>query len=92
LILGAQPVDDAAFFVGGALGVEVDEAFEDFGVGEGGGPALGGEDGGVEVVVELLEEGDEALVVDEALFVGEGGRFGHCSPGFSRFWGVQGTA
>ena len=72
LVVRPQPVDDAAFFVGGALGVEVDEAFEDFGVGEGGGPAVGGEDGGVEVVVELLEEGDEALVVDEAFFVGEG--------------------
>ena len=60
-------MDDAAFFVGGALGVEVDEAFEDFGVGEGGiwpsasDPAVGG----VEVVVELLEAGDGGLGVVE---------------------------
>ncbi|MBL9184143.1 MAG: hypothetical protein JNN17_18510 [Verrucomicrobiaceae bacterium] len=33
LVVGAQPVDDTAFFFVGALGVEVDEAFEDFGVG-----------------------------------------------------------
>ena len=40
---------------------------EAVGEGDGGdevGPAVGFEDGGVEVVVELLEEGDEALVVD----------------------------
>jgi hypothetical protein len=39
------------------------ESFEDFGVGQGRGPAIGGEDGGVEVVVELAPDGDEALVV-----------------------------
>ena len=41
-------------------------------------PAAGGEDGGVEdggveVVVPLFEPGNEALVVDEAFFLSEGG-------------------
>ncbi len=31
-------------------------------------PAIGFEDGGVEIVVELLEDGDEALVVDGFFF------------------------
>ena len=82
LVVGAEPADEAALFLGGAFVVEGDEAGEEgllegFGVrvggveavgeGDGGdevGPAVGFEDGGVEVVVELLEEGDEALVVD----------------------------
>ena len=59
-----------------AFGVESDKAFEDFGVGQSGGPAVGGEDGGVEVVVELTKDGDEALVVDLFLFFGEQKRRG----------------
>lgn len=35
-------------------------------------PTVGGKDGGIEIVVELLEEGDEALVVDELLLRREG--------------------
>jgi hypothetical protein len=52
----------AGGFFGGALKVEGDQAVEQ-GVGGGGGevwPAVGGEDGGVEFVVELAEDGDEA--------------------------------
>ena len=82
LVVGAEPADEAALFLGGAFVVEGDEAGEEgllqgFGVrvggveavgeGDGGdevGPAVGFEQGGVEVVVELLEEGVEALVVD----------------------------
>lgn len=62
--------DDAAGFFFGALVVEGDEFFEEVVVGEVLGPAVGVEDGGVEVVVELFEDGDEAAVVD--LFVGGG--------------------
>ena len=47
--------------------VEGDEFFEELVVGEVFGPAVGLEDGGVQVVVELFEEGDQAAVVD--LFV-----------------------
>lgn len=36
------------------------------------GQAVGFEDGGVEVVVELFEEGDEAVVVDDFFLIGEG--------------------
>lgn len=48
-------------FFGGAGG---DEAFEDFFAGKGWGPVVGGEDGGVEVVVNLFQDADEACVVD----------------------------
>ena len=71
LIVRAQPVDDAAFFLGGALGVQGDEPFQNFRVGQGGGPAVGGEHGGVEVVVQLFQDGDEAGVVDDFFLVGE---------------------
>ena len=82
LVVGAEPADEAALFLGGAFVVEGDEAGEErllerlgirmggveaVGEGDGGdevGPAVGFEDGGVEVVVDLREEGDEALVVD----------------------------
>lgn len=51
-------------------------AGEDIGGRDGGGgdvcPAVGLEDGGIEVVVELLEDGDEALVVDGLVLGGEG--------------------
>ena len=36
------------------------------------GPAVGVEDGGVEVVVELAQDGDQALFVDHAFLGGEG--------------------
>ena len=45
------------------LEVEGEEAFEDLGVGEVEGPAVGGEDGGVECQVNVLEPG-RALVVE----------------------------
>lgn len=76
LILGTQPADESALFLGGALVVEGDEAGEEFlfegFVPRGGGeivPAIGGEHGGVDLVVDLAEEGDEAVVVD-LLFLG----------------------
>jgi hypothetical protein len=74
LEVGAEVFDEALFFFGGALVVEGDEFFEELVVGEGGGPAIGVEDGGVEVVVELFEDGDEAVGVDGAFFEGEFGK------------------
>jgi len=71
LVVGAEPADLALGFFAGAFGVEGDEAFEDFGVGERTRPAVGFEDGGVEVVVELFEDGDEGFVVDVFFFGGE---------------------
>src|SRR5690606_6566566 len=87
LELGAQPADLDACFLGGAFGVEGDEAFGDgfvegaLGVvaglafgwlviavddaqrGQQVAPAVGVEDGIVEFVVELAQDGDEALFV-----------------------------
>jgi hypothetical protein len=58
-------------FFPGPFAVEGDDLFEDFGVAEGGGPAVGGEDGGVEFVVQLFEDGDQPLFVDGFLFGGQ---------------------
>ena len=77
---GAEPVADlTGGFFGGAGGVEGDEAGEDFGVAQVGfrvavaEPAVGGGDGGIEFVVELAEDGDEAGVVGGG-FLGREGR------------------
>ena len=51
----------------GALAVQRDEALEDLLVGEVVRPAVGVEDGGVEVVVDLLQDRDEPLLVDDPL-------------------------
>ncbi|MDP2883384.1 MAG: hypothetical protein Q8N89_17625 [Azonexus sp.] len=66
LEVGAEPADLAGGFFAAASGIEGDEAVEQ-GIGGGWrggpiqvGPAVGGEDGGVEFVVELAEDGDEA--------------------------------
>ena len=69
LVVGAEVAHSAGGFFGGAGGVEGDEAGEDFGVGQVGfgatvaEPAVGGGDRGIEFVVELAEDGDEAGVV-----------------------------
>lgn len=71
LEFGAEPADRAAAFFFGPLVVEGDEASEDFFVGEVDGPAVGIGHGGVEVVVNLAEDGDEALLVNRLFFCGE---------------------
>ena len=60
----------AAFFFG-PLVVEGYEAGEDFFIRHVGWPAVSIGDGGVEVVVNLAEDGDEALLVDFLFFCGE---------------------
>ena len=67
-------MDDTALFLGGAFGVQGHEAFDDFGVGERDRPAVGGEHGGVQFVVQLFEHGHEALVMDEFFLGGQPGR------------------
>ena len=49
LKVGAEVFDDSCFFFGGALVVEVDEFFEELVVGEALRPAVGFEDGVVEL-------------------------------------------
>ena len=78
--LRPQPADQPAGFFGGPLGVEGDEPFQDLLVGQRGRPAVGGEDGGIEVVVDLLEDSDEAGFVDLALLVGEGNSSSRVAP------------
>ena len=72
LIFGSQPADQAVAFFFGALGVEVDEVFEDLFVGDGVRPAVGVEDGGVELVVDVFEDANKGAIVVVAVFVGEG--------------------
>ena len=75
LEIGAEIADIALALFGGPLRVQGDEAEEDlFGV-KVGRPAIGGEDGGVEIVMQLTEDGDESLFVG-ALFGGGEGRTG----------------
>ncbi len=71
LEIGAEPADEAAAFFFGPLVVEGDEAGEDFFVGEVDGPAVGVGNGGVEVLVNLAEDGDESLLVNRLFFCGE---------------------
>ena len=66
---GAEVADLAGAFFGGALGVQGAKVGEDGVVARGGREGVGFGDGGVEVVVELAEDGDEALFVGE-LFLG----------------------
>ena len=69
--LRPQPAHETLLLLRGALVVEGDEALEDLLVGQSRGPAVGVEDGGVEVVMDLLQDGDEPLLVDDAVFFGE---------------------
>jgi len=69
LVIGAEPADVAALLFGGAFVVEGDEAREEFGFALGRermqvAPTVGLEHGGVQLVVDLAQERDEALVVD----------------------------
>ena len=66
----AEPADQAALFFLGPLGVERDQAAEDFFVGEVMGPAIGVGDGGVEVVVDLPQHRHQPLLVN-VLHVGD---------------------
>lgn len=61
LELGAEPADEATGFFGGPLGVQGDQALQDFLIAEGARPAVGVEDGLVEVVVDLPEDADKPL-------------------------------
>jgi hypothetical protein len=56
LKLRPQPADQAAGFFGGPLGVQGDQPLEDLLVGQRRRPAVGGEDGGVQLVVNLLPD------------------------------------
>jgi len=78
----AQPADKAVGFLGTALGVQGDDAGDDFGGGQIGGPAVGGGDGFVQAVVQVAQDGDLAGVVDVAFGVGQ------CDAGAKFFEGV----
>jgi hypothetical protein len=64
LEVGAEPADEAALFLLGAFAVQRDQAFENLFIREIVGPTVGIDDCGVELVVDLFEDGDEALFVD----------------------------
>ena len=60
LKFGAEPADQAGAFFGGTGIVEFDEAEENILGGEIGLPAVGGGDGGIEIVVEVAQNRYEA--------------------------------
>ena len=64
----------------GALAVQGGEAGEKIIVGDLGGPAIGGEDGTVEIVVQPPDHADEAAVVNAALGFGQRPRRSAISP------------
>ena len=73
LIVRAEPANEAALFLGGALVVEGDEAGEEFGFalareGVQVGPDVGFEHGGIQLVVNVPKKGDKAVVLDLLLF------------------------
>jgi len=71
LVVGAQIPDLTLGLLGGTLLVQRDKALEDGLVVKLRGPAVGGGDGAIEVVVQLLEDGDEPLfALDVATPVG----------------------
>ena len=77
LELRPQPADVTVAFFGGALGVQGAEMGEDGVIGRrttvpvvATQPIRLGH-GGIELVVEFTQHGDEALLVDEAFFVGQ---------------------
>ena len=65
LEFGAQPADEPAPLLGRALGVQRHQAFQNLFVAEVVRPAVGIEDGGVQIVVQLLEHRHQALLVDD---------------------------
>jgi hypothetical protein len=69
LEIGAEPADRAAAFIFCAIVVEGDEASEDFFVGEVDGPAVGIGNGGMEVVVNLAEDGDGRRLPESGNYV-----------------------
>ena len=69
LVVGAEPADVAALLLGGAFVVEGDEAREELGFALGRermqvGPAVGFQHGGVQLIVDLTQQRDQALVVE----------------------------
>ena len=67
----AQPADEALRLLGGALGVEGDEPFQDLLVGERDRPAVRVAHGGVQLAVELPQHADQPLLVDRLVFGGQ---------------------
>ena len=76
LIVGAQPADDATRLLLRALLVERDEAGEDVVVGEIGRPAIGLGHGGIEFVVQFLQDQHEAIVEGVPVLTGQCGGIG----------------
>ena len=67
LVVGTEPADVAACLFLGAFFVQRDEAEEDVFVGKVHGPVIGLGHGGVDLVVQVLEDADQALVVNFAV-------------------------
>ena len=64
LEFGTEPADQAGALFGGTGGVEFDQAEKNVFGGKIRGPAVGFGDGAIEIVVEVAEDRDEAVVVN----------------------------
>ena len=71
LVFAPKPADKAGGLFGAVLGIEGDDALEDLLGSEVVRPAVGVEDGAVEVVVNFAQDADEAGVLDVVVLPGE---------------------
>jgi len=69
LEFGTEPADDPPRLLGGTLGIEGHQLFEDLLIGQRARPTVRLEHRRVEVVVDLLEDGNQALLVDDLVFL-----------------------
>ena len=67
LVVGAQPADMPARFLGSAFAVQVHQMVQDFIIGQGGGPAVGLRHRPVNLVVQVVPDADQALVIEFAV-------------------------
>jgi len=65
LKIGAEPADETGAFLGGARGVELDEAKEDLFGWKVLGPTVGFGDGAIQIVVEVPKNRNQTVVVDD---------------------------
>lgn len=67
LVVGAQPADQPACFLGRPSAVQGDKVLQNLIIDQGDGPAIGIGHGGVDLVVQVAQDADQALIVNLAV-------------------------